>query len=262
MPELPDVETFKRYLDSTSLKQAIQRVHALQPAILKDTSAQGLGRKLKGHRFERTRRHGKYLFVSLNKNGWIVMHFGMTGRLKYFKDSENVPEYTNLLFEFKNGFRLAYIAPRKLGMVSMVEEPEHFIHDRRLGPDALSIGYKHFRELAGKRRGNVKSWLMDQKSIAGIGNIYSDEILFQAGINSGRMASNLSGPETEKLFGKMREVLRTAIKAKADPARMPARWLLLHRKKGKNCPRCGVTLMTASVSGRTAYYCPKCQANH
>ena len=259
MPKLPDVECYKRYLDATSLHQAIDHVRVDQPGILEGTSPQALGRQLKGRRFEHTRRHGKYLFVDLSGDGWLVLHFGMTGDLRYFRNPEDVPEYTDLLFVFDNGFHLAYIAPRKLGLVTVVDKMAAFVRDKQLGPDALTLDYKRFRELAVSWRGGVKSWLMDQQSIAGIGNIYSDEILFQSGIHPRRAVKGLSETEIKNLYKNMREVLHTAIQAQADPKRMPAAWLQPQREVDGRCPRCGGPIETVSAAGRRAYFCPHCQ---
>jgi formamidopyrimidine-DNA glycosylase len=124
MPELPDVESYRRYLDANALHHKIARVEVESPGVLEDTSPQGLGRMLKGKRFESTRRHGKYLFAKLDGEEWLGMHFGMTGKLEYVNNKEELPNHTRCLFKFDNGFDLAYIAPRKLGRIVPVDSPD------------------------------------------------------------------------------------------------------------------------------------------
>jgi formamidopyrimidine-DNA glycosylase len=259
MPELPDVETFRRYANATSLHQRIEHTRMESPELLKGTSPQGLGRALKGRTFASSRRHGKYLLLALDSGGWLVMHFGMSGELKYFQDRRDTPDYTRLLIRFGNGRLLAYIAPRKLGGISLVDTPQELIEGRDLGPDALELGEKEFIELAGRHHGGAKSWFMDQKNIAGIGNIYSDEILFQAGIHPKAVLGNMEEADLRRLYKKMRSVLRRAISAHADPERMPAGFLLPHRRQGGRCPKCGSTLAKSRTGARTAWYCPACQ---
>src|SRR5215207_5968721 len=180
MPELPDVEAFKRYMDATSLHQKIRFVGVRSEKILGDFSARTLQSTLKGRTFESTRRHGKNLFAGLDGGGWMLMHFGMTGRLTYFKDPDEEPLHSRLLFAFDNDNHLAFVCQRMFGKVDLIEDPEEFAREKGLGPDALDLDGGSFRERLNGTRGGVKATLMNQKILAGIGNIYSDEILFQA----------------------------------------------------------------------------------
>lgn len=261
MPELPDVETYRRYLDATSLHQRIAQVQVESPSILFETSPQGLGHALKHKSFQSTQRRGKYLFIAVDSDKWLVMHFGMSGELRYFKNEAETPDFTRCLITFENGFHLAYIAPRKLGRIALTDSPQTWINDNSLGPDAYGLSEKEFIELATKVRGTIKSWLMDQSHIAGIGNIYSDEILFQAGIHPKRSVNNLDKADWNKLYKAMRHVLETAIGVGADPEELPTGFLLPHRKKGGHCPKCGSTVVSVKVGGRTAWYCPHCQGS-
>lgn len=259
MPELPDVETFKRYLDATALRQTIGHAHVGAPKLLENTTPQGLGRALDHHRFQATRRHGKWLLVRLDTGHWLVLHFGMSGRLQYYKGRGAAPRYTRLLIDFTNSSHLAYIAPRKLGRIGLSQGPEEFVASHELGPDAMTLGARDLEALAKRRRGNVKGWLMDQSVMAGIGNIYGDEILFEARIHPRKKTAKLTRSETKRLHSKMQYVLQLATSAQADPARMSNSWLIRHREEGERCPRCGGKVAHASVSGRTAWYCPRCQ---
>jgi formamidopyrimidine-DNA glycosylase len=259
MPELPDVETYRRYLNATGLHQRIASTDVESAAVLAGTTPRGLARALEGTSFESTRRHGKYLFASLARGGWLVLHFGMTGELKYFKHREDAPDYTQCLITYDNGFHLAYAAPRKLGRIGLTDSPQRLIQDKELGPDALDLNAEAFVELASKRRGSIKPWLMNQEIMAGIGNIYSDEILFQAGLHPRRSVGELDETTLRRLHRVLCSVLEAAIKARVDPIQMPAGFLLPHRRKGGRCPKCGTHLKTVKAAGRTAWYCPRCQ---
>ena len=248
-----------RNLQATSLHQPVGRVHVEADEILHETSAQALGRALKHRRFESARRHGKYLLAAVEDGKWLVMHFGMTGELKYYGRDGEAPEYTGLLLAFENGDHLAYVAPRKLGRIALAESPESWSEKQELGPDALEISREEFEEMAESQRGGVKSWLMNQKRIAGIGNVYSDEILFQAGIDPRRKVEDLDPDECKTLFDAMRSVLQKAIDARADPAQMPDSFLLPQRHEDGHCPECDSPLENSTVNGRSSWYCPKCQ---
>ncbi len=262
MPELPDVEVFKRYLDATSLHKKIESVSVADTDLLESVSPSRLIRRLKGNALRSTRRHGKYLFADTGDACWLVLHFGMTGFLRYFKEPEKEPDHARLLLRFSNGYSLAYDCQRKLGKIGLTRAPETLVSEKELGPDALApeLDLEAFEEILSNSRGTVKNALMNQNLLAGLGNVYSDEILFQAGIDPRAKVKGLDQDGLESLFRAMREdVLPTAIDRKADPSRFPARYITPQRRDGGTCPRCGDGLARKKVSGRTAYLCTHCQ---
>lgn len=259
MPELPEVETFKRYFDATSLHQRIGHVDVRDAYILKGISARELARGLKGHRFKSSCRHGKHLFVRADDDLWLRLHFGMTGSLQYFKREEQAPKYARVLFVFTNNHRLAFEDQRKFGEIGLLKDVDEFLRERALGPDALDISLPQFREIFGKHRGAVKTILLNQKLIAGIGNIYADEILFRTRLHPATQISALKAKTVSKLFRATRYILKKAIESKADADLMPKSWLLAHRGKGGKCPGCGRKLRSATIGGRTAWFCAHCQ---
>lgn len=259
MPELPEVEIFKRYLDATSLHQRIDDVDVRNTYILKQTSARELARGLKGRCFESSRRHGKHLFVRADGDLWLRLHFGMTGSLRYFKHQEQAPKHTRVLFVFANAHRLAFEDQRKFGEVGLLKDVDEFLKKRAVGPDALDISLPQFKEIFEKHRGAVKTILLNQKLIAGIGNIYADEILFRTRIHPATQVWAVKEKKVAKLFGAARYILKKAIEAKADMDLMPKSWLLPHRGKGGKCPRCGCELKSSRIGGRTAWFCGNCQ---
>jgi formamidopyrimidine-DNA glycosylase len=259
MPELPEVEISKRYLDATSLHQCIDDVDVRNTYILKETSARELARRLKGRRFESSRRHGKHLFVRADGELWLRLHFGMTGSLQYFKNDEQAPRYARVLFVFANNHRLAFDDQRQFGQIGLLKDVDEFLKEHELGPDALDLDLGEFRKILGKHRGAVKSALLNQRIIAGIGNIYADEILFRVRVHPTTETSRLGDKALTKLFRATQYVLERAITARADMNQIPRSWLLAYRGKGGKCPRCGRRLKSATVGGRTAWFCPQCQ---
>lgn len=262
MPELPDVEILRRYSESTVLYQEITSLEVMAERILEHIQPAQLEDRLVGNSFLDADRHGKHLFLELSSGYWLNLHFGMTGDLKYYKDTADEPEYSKLIIYFDNSYHLALIMPRKLGKVRLLEDPENFVTSKRLGPDAISssMDYERFKGLFMDSRSMVKSAFMDQQKIAGIGNVYSDEILYQAGIHPRRQFKELSDQELHKLYNTMQDVLQTAIDFQAKPETFPEGTLIKHRREGENCPKCSGRIERIEVSGRAGYYCPTCQA--
>jgi formamidopyrimidine-DNA glycosylase len=265
MPELPDVELYKRYLDQHALRQTIERVAVNDARILGELAAPAFVARLTGNRFEETRRHGKHLLVRLRRDGWLALHFGMTGGLAYFRDAADDPRYDRVRFDFAGGGHLAYVNRRMLGRVGLADAADEFIQFEDLGPDALDPAFdlEAFTRAVARRRRDVKAVLTDQALLAGIGNIYADEILFQARLHPQTPATSLTDRQRAELFRQIKRVLQTAIECGAGAEqfleRLPDDYLLPHRDKGGRCPRCGQAIATLQSGGRTSYYCPRCQ---
>ena len=258
MPELPEVETFKRYLDKTSLKQLIKDIRVTDKRIL-NTEENQLVNTLKGKRFESSVRHGKYLLVHL-KPGYLVMHFGMSGDLEYYDKKEDPPKFSKVIYQFDNGFNLAYISIRMFGKVSIANSIEEFIENKKLGPDAYKMTLEDFKEAVQRRSAIAKNALMNQSFIAGIGNIYSDEILFRTKIYPKSNINSLSDSKVNELFANIKEVLEYGIKKKGDLSSYSNEFLIPHRKKEEKCPSCNSDIIRFEISGRHGFFCPSCQA--
>jgi formamidopyrimidine-DNA glycosylase len=259
LPKLPDVEILRQYVESTSLHKTIIGVEVESERILEGVSPPELTAAVKGKQFQSARRHGKHLLVELEPGPWLDFHFGMTGDLKYFKDMEKDPEHDRLLFSFDNGFHLAYVSQRKLGKVRLSEDVESFVKERQLGPDVLTLDLAGLKNAVRGKRGAIKTFLMNQGYIAGIGNVYADEILFHCGLHPETPVSRLGEDKLKELFQTLGKVLRRAIDFRADPERFPDSSLLPHRHKGGKCPHGHGELQKTSLSGRASYYCPVCQ---
>jgi formamidopyrimidine-DNA glycosylase len=264
MPELPDVEQFKRYLSATGLGRPIARVEVTDRRALgggrhTGQSPKTLRRALEGSTLSDPWRHGKWLFVRLSGGGQFVLHFGMTGHLEAFGDARDAPRHTRLLLRFEDGTHLAYVCQRMLGEVAVVDEAKGFLADRGIGPDALELDRETFRRRVGGRRGSAKSTLMNQGVVAGLGNVYADETLFQARVNPKTGVDRFRRERLDRLFTEMRRVLTTSVERGADARDLPRRWLCHRREAGRACPRCGGGLRRVSINQRSTYYCPRCQ---
>jgi formamidopyrimidine-DNA glycosylase len=259
MPELPEVETFKEYLNSTSLHQRITNVEVRDAYVLQNISGCQLARRVKGRRFENSRRHGKHLFVRAGNALWLRLHFGMTGSLEYLKYGEEPPKTARVIFRFSDNRLLAFDDQRKFGQIELINDVDEFLQTRGLGPDALEITLSQFKAIVEKHCGAVKAILLNQKLIAGIGNLYADEILFRAHMHPASDAARLSDTNLRRLFRAARHVLEKAIALKTDFTRLPKSWLLTHREKRGRCPRCGRALKSATIGGRTSWFCAHCQ---
>lgn len=262
MPELPDVETFKRYIDSTALHKKIKTVKVNNSEILYNIKSKKLKEKLTGKKITDIYRHGKYLFLKLSNNGFLILHFGMTGDIKYFKIKNHQPSHTRVLLEFENDYYLAFDNQRKLGKVGYTDDIESFIEEKKIGEDALQLNEDKFLDLFYKKKGSIKSALMNQNLIAGIGNIYADEILYQTQIFPKTIVNKLSKKKLKTLYKNIKEVLNTAIDLQANPDNFPKKFIIPHRKKDGKCPLDNKILKKIKVNGRTTYYCPNHQKHN
>src|SRR4029077_11749376 len=169
------------------------------------------------------------------------------------------PETARVIFRFADNCRLAFDDQRKFGEIELIKDIDEFLQTRGLGPDALGITLSQFKAIVGKHRGAIKAILLNQQLIAGIGNLYADEILFRAHMHPAIDVARLSDKDLARLFRAIRYVLEKAIALKTDFNCLPKSWLLPHRGKGGKCPLCGRRLKSATIGGRTAWFCPHCQ---
>jgi formamidopyrimidine-DNA glycosylase len=258
MPELPDVEGFRRVLAEHSNGERVRRVRVRDAGVIRDASPRRLDRAVRGRRFRPPRRHGKWLIAPTEGGPTVLLHFGMTGSLSWHDKEEPEHRHDRVVFELGGG-ELRYRDMRKLQGVRLAGDAAEV--DRtlgELGPDALDISRKRFDEQVTTRRGGLKSALTDQTVIAGLGNLLADEICWQAKINPTRPARDLDGAERSRLYRAMRRVLRESVKDERVPPRR--RWLTGARDDpGATCPRCHTRLSRSRVGGRATLWCPRCQ---
>lgn len=255
MPELPEVETARRLFEAECLNRTVA---AIEPG--EDTKFVTLpgGNELArfvGHRFTQARRHGKQLLFGSAGGPWLAVHLGMSGSLHPFDAPADPPPRTRWLIRFEGTRRLAFRDPRKFGATYVTDDPDAFLAERKLGPDALSITPRKFAATIGASKAPIKAALLNQQRIAGVGNLWSDEVLFQTGIDPGTRADTLDAETLEKIGKTLRMILNAVIDTGARYRKLPDDWLIRHRKKGAKCRRCGGTIAHRKVGGRTAYFC-------
>ncbi len=263
MPELPEVETYKKYIAEVSLDQKILRLDMPDAKTLA-APAEDLESALVGHSFEKIERIGKYLLFQISSDQYLTMHFGMTGSPEYIAKGEKLPRHTRFFIEFKDGGEgLAFVCPRKLGRIGLSPDLPTFQKEKKLSDDALQLSFEAFRNNVGKRSAVVKSLLLDQKVCAGVGNWIADEILHQARIHPERRANTLEETEWKQVYERMQEIIRMAISHDADYELYPKTYLIHKRgwtqQTPSPCQDCEGEVAHIKVGGRATYFCPVCQ---
>jgi formamidopyrimidine-DNA glycosylase len=261
MPELPDAVTYRRRIADTALDREIRGTTVVDSLILEDLESHRLDAVLSGRTLTETARHGKHVFARYGTDtGWLALHFGMTGRVRHIPDGEP-PEYAYVQFHFADGSLLAFECPRKFARVRLIDTPEAFVAEKDLGPDARKTDVDTFLNQLDGRRGSIKGRLLDQQVIAGLGNIYADEALYQEEIHPATTIPELSEDALRDLYDAIQVVLDAAIAVDSDPEALdPDRFMLPHRYGDERCPTSGAPLQTEQVSGRTAYVSPARQS--
>lgn len=259
MPELPENEAQRLTLQRECLNRTIVSVEPGDDVTHIQLPGDNERARLVGHQFTETRRHGKNIFAGSKTGPWMTVHLGMTGWLIPFDAPDDPPDHTKLLITFEGDRRLAFRCPRKLGHVRVIDDPGEYTTAENLGPDALAIRPEEFAETFGTTRSAIKSALMKQDKMAGIGNLWSDELLYQVGLHPEARADALSEDCLSELHDTMSRILKKGVAVEADYSRLPDDWLIPNRKKSDECPRCGGTIISAKVGGRTAYFCDKHQ---
>jgi formamidopyrimidine-DNA glycosylase len=257
VPELPDVEGFRRYLARHAQGQRIVRIDAPDRAMLRNRSPQAFSQTLSGKRFGPPGRHGKWLIDPVDGIE-LLLHFGMTGLLHWAGPDEKRHRHDRLIFVCEQG-ELRYNNMRRFGGVWLArDEREREAVTGPLGPDSLDLERERFEDLISGRRGGIKAALMDQRLIAGVGNLLSDEILWRARIHPATPVARLNRSRVARLY----EALHDAVTESVRYGRVPhgSRWLTRVRdERSPLCPQCGTALRRATIAGRTACWCPRCQ---
>ncbi len=271
MPELPEVETIRRQLAPHLEGRTLVAVEILDPRWTRPESPRAAEAQLRGRVVEQVGRAGKYLVWRLTGERYLLIHLRMTGALLF--DPPVEPPHTRVRFELDSGHRLIYNDPRRFGTGHVVGGAD--LRDaylgQRLGIEPLTAGFtaEHLREMARDRRAPVKSFVLDQRRIAGVGNIYADEALFRARIHPLRPVGTLGRPQWEALRTAIEEVLAAGIDAKGatiddfrhvDGMQGSFQDLFqVHQRAGEPCPVCGTAIRKLVVGGRGTYVCERCQ---
>jgi hypothetical protein len=180
MPELPEVQTYRRFLEETALFQTITHFYVEDRKLL-TTDYDTLSRALVGNQFTGTHRVGKNLFVRTRTDAVLTLHFGMTGSLTYFRDAEDTPRFARVIFSFSNGFKLGFLCPRKFERVGLTEDVPAYLHAKKLGKDALETDAADLARAFRDQKGARQARAARPVTLAGLGNWIVDDVLFPGG---------------------------------------------------------------------------------
>lgn len=254
MPELPEVNTFQKFFNGTSLDQRIEAVEVFDSKIIRNVSAEVFIDKLTGRTFTGSYRRGKYLFAQLDDGHHLLLHFGMTGDLNYYSEPEERTKYERFVFHFDNGQKLGFDCPRKFARICYVEQLEDYLKEIGLGEDALVIGAEDFLQKMGNKSATIKGFLLDQAQVAGVGNLYADEICYQTRIHPGSRVNQLSVAQKQAIHQAMQRILREAIERNAYYKDYPENWFWEWRREGEPGPGGEGTVRRTKIAGRTTYF--------
>jgi formamidopyrimidine-DNA glycosylase len=254
MPELPEVNTFQRYFDESALQQRIVRVAVHDDKIMRNMDGESFAERLRGRTFLGSYRRGKYLFGHLDNGHHVLLHFGMTGDLKYYQDPLDRPKYERFAFVFDNGFQLGFDDPRKFARILYLEDLQAYIDSLSLGEDALRISEAEFLDLIHRKKGQLKAFLLNQQNLAGVGNLYADEICYQSRIHPGTRIETLSEAQQKLIFENMQKILQYAVENRAHYKDYPEDWLWQWRVEGFVPPDGKGVVRKGTIAGRTTYF--------
>ncbi len=279
--ELPEVEVLRRDAEKDVVGRRVidvdvRRTKNARRIVRRHKAPKEFRDLLKGRRFTKADRKGKYLLLRLDDGHLLVVHFGMSGRFLRGTKRNPPPEHTHVVMTFQQGGDLRYVDPRAFGELFVtpaddlgkVKELAHIAID----PLETSFTWQQFSYLLEQRKSKLKPLLMDQQFISGLGNIYSDEVLFAAGLRHDRQSETLSSQEVRRLYRAIQEVVQDAIRfrgttlgdeAYVDLYGKPGEYqneLRVYGRAGEPCRRCRTAIQTVKYSNRNSYYCPQCQS--
>ena len=260
MPELPEVEAYRLYVEEALFESPIQKVELHREKVMK-SDWQEFKKQTQGQRFIATKRIGKYLFMQVENKKWVLFHFGMTGKPEFYQSNEVQPKHSRLIIHFESGLKLAFVCMRLFGRVELVDSIEQYQKEHQLGVDALEVSKKDFAAYLSSRKAAVKTVLLHQKGFAGVGNWIADEVLFQSGIHPEIRAHQLSEQQVERIYQDLQDVLRISVEKKANYHAFPDYFMVKERWGEGNCPKCGEELKRIVVGGRGTYLCENEQAS-
>jgi formamidopyrimidine-DNA glycosylase len=279
--ELPEVEVMRRDLEKDVVGRRVKTAEVktsrnAMRVIRRHGKRKEFTSRLEGRKLTKVERRGKYLLVHLDSGDVLVTHFGMSGQFQRGNGRVVIEPHTHVVLTFQQGGDLRFIDPRTFGEmfvtagddIGKVKELQHIAID----PLDQVFTWPTFQYLLAERAAKMKQLLMDQKFISGLGNIYSDEVLFAAGLRYDRISDTLSSQEVRRLYRAIQETLQEAIKlrgttledeAYVDLFGKPGEFqseLKVYGREGEPCRRCRTPIQTVRVSQRTSYFCPQCQS--
>ena len=272
MPELPEVETVVRELRPQLVGRRITALEVSRHRLRRPWSADWLP-QLIGRRITAVRRRGKWIILELADDQHFVLHLGMTGQLRLHPALEQLAAHTHLIARLDGGRKqLRFRDVRRFGCALWFGSRkllEEFFKEARLGPEPFAVDSRYWRQQLARTKRCLKAVLLDQRVLAGIGNIYADEALFQARIHPAKLAKDSSGAESARLRQAVTQVLNRAIARRGSSIRDYVdgsgrqgeyqKEFRVYGRAGQPCPRCRGPIERIRLAGRSTYFCPRCQ---
>ena len=273
MPELPEVETIAADLRPHLVGRTIVSCELRFPTIVRHPEPEVFTDLVAGQRIESVKRRGKYILIALGEERLLVVHLGMTGQLRLVSPETSIPNHTHAILTLDDGRQLRYRDPRRFGRLLLGTEAG--LRDAgaipKLGPEPIDPDFTAdgLHQALRRRKAPLKAVLLDQKALAGVGNIYADESLYRARLRPDRIAGGLSRKSARRLHESLRESLETAIRNRGSSVdTYRDAWgevggqqevLLVYGRAGQPCYTCGRPLSAVRIAGRTTVFCRRCQ---
>lgn len=255
MPELPEVHNFKQYFDAAATGQTIVRMEIHDERIIRNMSGAAFADALKGRTITGSIRRGKYLFTQLDNGHDVLLHFGMTGDLNLYQQPEDRGRFEKFAYHFTDGNILGFEDSRLFARILYLEDREAYIAEKKLGPDALDLELNYFLNKVRGRKTTIKGALLNQHIVAGLGNLYVDDLCYRLNLHPAARVNDLSDELLTRIHGKIVEMMTYATDNAPYYRNYPERWFWhTWRKEGQVDPESGGAIKIIKVAGRTTYY--------
>lgn len=255
MPELPEVHNFQRFFDETSLGKTIDHVAVHDDKIIRNMPGTAFADALAGRAIVGSIRRGKYLFAQLDNGHDVLLHFGMTGDLNFYQDAVDRSKHERFAFVYTDGETLGFDDPRKFARILYLEDREAYIKSIKLGPDALELDIADFVKQMEGKKGSLKGFLLNQSVVAGIGNLYADEVCYRTRLHPALPVNQLTEAEKQAVAQQILDIMTYATENAPYYKEYPENWFWhVWRKEGKAGPTGIGEVKVMKVAGRTTYY--------
>ena len=255
MPELPEVHNFKLYFDAAALGQTIAEVVVYDDYIIRNMPGAAFADALRGRTVLDSLRRGKYLFARLDNGGDFLLHFGMTGDLNLYQEEGDRHKFERFTLHFADGNRLGFIDPRKFARILYLDDRDAYISEIKLGPDALELTEEQWMDALRGRKTTIKAALLNQSILAGIGNLYADEICYRCRLHPAARINEMDEAALRAVYRSTIDVMRQATENPPYYKDYPENWFWhVWREEGKPGPEGIGEVKVTKVAGRTTYY--------
>ena len=262
MPELPEVNTVQKLFDAQVAGQQIISVDVSDDHIIRNLTGDSFTEKLTGQSVTGSYRQGKYLFAQLKTGHVVLLHLGMTGDLVYYDDPVDRPRHERFHWRLSNGQNLGFDDPRKFGRILYLEDLKGYLEEIKLGPDAMRISEQEFLNKMEGRKTRIKVFLLDQSILAGVGNLYADELCYQCKVHPASLISAIPKRKRKELYHKLQEILTFACEHDAYYGVYPENWFWKWREVGTRNPNGRGTVAMTKIGGRSTYFVDGWQKNY